>query len=233
VNRVWTSTVILVLAVLLAAGPAYAYPLELEQRLTDATRVLRDMLEAPDGGIPADLLKRSSAVVIFPSVLKAGLGVGGHYGKGVIVRRNTSSRTWGPPVFLRMFGGSFGWQIGVQTTDLILLVMSEVNLKSMFQDRFTIGADASVAAGPVGRDASAATDVDLSAGILSYSRAKGLFAGVSVKGSVLDVDWEANESYYGSDVSVIDTFFKGKGEVSPAATKLIHLLNRYSTGSTR
>jgi len=216
----------IVFPLFLGSGPTYAYPLELENRIDEATRALQDMLDAPDGSIPADLLKRSTAIVIFPSVIKAGLGLGGHYGKGVILRRNTAGGTWGPPAFLTLVGGSFGWQIGVQATDLTLLVMSEVDLKSLFRDKFTIGADASVAAGPVGRDASAATDLGLSAGILSYSRAKGLFAGVSVKGSVIEVDWAANESYYGSDVSVIDMFFRGKGAVSPAASRLIKLLNR-------
>ena len=226
VNRILLNCMLL--AVVIAAAPTAtrAYPLELENRLSETTRVLQEMLEAPDGSIPADLLRRSSAIVIFPSVLKAGLGLGGHYGKGVILRRNTSSGTWGPPVFLRLVGGSVGWQIGIQATDLTLLVMSEVDLKSLFRDKFTIGADASVAAGPLGRDASAGTDIGLSAGILSYSRAKGLFAGVSVKGSVIEVDWEANENYYGSEASVIDIFFKGRGAVSPAAAKLIKFLDR-------
>jgi lipid-binding SYLF domain-containing protein len=227
------SCILILISYICTPAASFAYPLELENRLAEAARVFQEMREAPDGSIPADLLKRSSAIVIFPSVLKAGLGVGGHYGRGVILRRNTSSGKWGPPVFLRLVGGSFGWQIGVQATDLTLLVMSEVDLKSLFSDKFTIGADASVAAGPVGRDASAATDIGLSAGILSYSRAKGLFAGVSVKGSVIEVDWEANESYYGSDTSVIDIFFRGKGALSPAAVKLIQLLNRYSAGPAR
>jgi len=130
---------------------------------------------------------------------------------------------------VRLIGGSFGWQIGVQSTDLILLVLSDVSLKSLFRDRLTIGADASVAAGPIGRDASAATDIGISAGILSYSRAKGLYAGVALKGSVLEADWAANEAYYGSDASIVDVFFQGKGKLTPAASKLIVLLNRYGS----
>jgi lipid-binding SYLF domain-containing protein len=112
---------------------------------------------------------------------------------------------------------------------LILLIMNDISLKSLFKDKITIGADASIAAGPVGRDASAGTDVDFSAGILSYSRAKGLFAGVSIKGSVIESDWESNEAYYGSDVSVIDIFFRGKGTVSPAAAELIRFLNKHAS----
>jgi lipid-binding SYLF domain-containing protein len=224
------ATVVLVsLLMLSVVGVSSAQPLALENRISDAAQVLKDMMEAPDAGIPSDLLKRSKGIIIFPSLLKAGLGVGGHYGKGVVLRRNPSTGKWGPPAFIRLLGGSFGWQVGVQSTDLVLLIMSDVSLKSLFRDKFTIGADASVAAGPLGRDASAATDIGLSAGILSYSRAKGIFAGVSVKGSVVETDWEANESYYGSDVSVIDIFFKGKGVVSPAARKLIALLNKYGS----
>ncbi len=152
------------------------------------------MLEAPDGSIPSDLLRRSRGIIIFPAVLKAGLGVGGHYGKGVILRKHPTVGGWGPPAFITLIGGSFGWQIGVQSTDLVLLVMTDVGLKSLFRDRLTLGADASVAAGPVGRDASASTDIGLTAGILSYSRAKGIFAGVSIKGSMIEPDWEANEA---------------------------------------
>ncbi len=210
-------------------GSSFAQPLALENRLSDAAQAFKEMMEARDSGIPSDLLKRSRAVIIFPSLLKAGLGVGGHYGKGVVLRRNPSTGKWGPPAFLRLLGGSFGWQIGVQSTDLVLLVMSDVSLKSLFRDKFTIGADASIAAGPVGRDASAATDIALSSGILSYSRAQGVFVGVSVKGSVIEADWESNEGYYGSDVSIIDIFFKGKGNVSKAGRRLIALLNKYGS----
>jgi SH3 domain-containing YSC84-like protein 1 len=220
-------TIILLLACV--SGTCWsAPPLALESRLAESARVMREMLEAPDGNIPIDLLKRSRGVIIFPGVLKAGLGVGGHYGKGVILRKYPTSGTWGPPAFITLIGGSFGWQIGVQSTDLVLLVMTEVGLKSLFRDRLTLGADASVAAGPVGRDASASTDIDLSAGILSYSRAKGIFAGISIKGSMIEPDWEANEAYYGSDVSLIDIFFRGKGTVSRSGGELIRLLNRYS-----
>ncbi len=219
---------ILCALMLFLASNVWARPLELENRISESTRALKDMMDAPDGSIPSDLLRNSRAVVIFPSVIKAGLGVGGQYGTGVILRRNPSTRKWGPPAFITLVGGSFGWQVGVQATDLVLLVMSDVSLRSLFHDKFTIGADASVAAGPIGRDASASTDIALSAGILSYSRAKGLYAGVSLQGSVMQADWEANERYYGSDLSVIDRFFEGKGPISPTAGRLIELLNKYS-----
>ncbi|MGO9570695.1 MAG: lipid-binding SYLF domain-containing protein [Desulfomonilaceae bacterium] len=221
--------ILLMVATLFVPGHhAWARPLELENRISESARALKDMMDAPDGSIPSDLLRRSRAVVIFPSVIKAGLGIGGQYGTGVVLRRNPSSRKWGPPAFITLVGGSFGWQVGVQATDLVLLVMSDVSLRSLFHDKFTIGADASVAAGPIGRDASASTDIALSAGILSYSRAKGIYAGISLQGSVMQADWEANERYYGSDLSMIDSFFEGKGPISPTAGRLIELLNKYS-----
>jgi lipid-binding SYLF domain-containing protein len=218
----------LVLVIVWAGAAASAPPLELENRLAECSDAIKDVMEAPDGGIPADLLRRSRAIIIFPSVLKAGLGIGGHYGNGVILRRDPSTGKWGPPAFISLVGGSVGWQVGIQSTQLVLLVMSPVSLKSLFRGKVTIGADASVAAGPVGRDASAGTDIALSAGMLSYSRAKGLFAGVSLKGSIIEPDWEANEAYYGSDVSIIDIFFRGRGRPSRAARNLMRLLNRYS-----
>jgi lipid-binding SYLF domain-containing protein len=220
---------LVLLTALLLPASVLAQPQELENRLTDCARALTEMMEAPDGRLPADLLKRSHAIIVFPSVIKAGLGVGGHYGKGVVLRRNSSSGRWGPPAFLTLIGGSFGWQIGVQSTNLILLVMSDVSLKSLFRDKFTIGADASVAAGPVGRDASAGTDIGFSAALLSYSRAKGIYAGISVKGSVIEADWEANEAYYGSDLSIIDIFFRDSGKISPAGEKLIQVLNKFAS----
>lgn len=206
--------------------PAYAESLEPENRLNDATKVVNEMRLGPDGGIPRDLLRRSKAIIIFPSVIKAGMGIGGQYGKGVALRRDASERKWGPPAFVTLIGGSFGWQLGVQSTDLVLLVMSDVNLKNIFNNRFTIGVDASVAAGPIGRDASAETDTSLATGILSYSHAKGLFAGLTIQGGVMEADMGANKSYYGSDVSIVDIFFHKQGTVSPGALKLIKTLNR-------
>jgi lipid-binding SYLF domain-containing protein len=210
----------------ISQGTSRADNLELENRLNDVKKVITEMLQAPDEGIPHDLLNRSKAIIIFPSVIKAGMGIGGQYGKGVALRRDPSDRKWGPPAFVTLLGGSFGWQIGVQSTELILLVMSDVNLKNLFKDKFTIGVDASVAAGPVGREASADTDISLSTGILSYSRASGLFAGLTIQGAVLEADWQANEAYYGSHVSIIDIFSHKKGHLSPAAVKVIAILNR-------
>jgi SH3 domain-containing YSC84-like protein 1 len=200
---------------------------DLEERLNLSRQTIEEMVDAPDGIVPSDLIRRSKAIVIFPSVIKAGLGFGAHYGRGVVLRRDASTGKWGPPAFITLLGASVGWQMGIQSTGLVLLIMNDVNLKNLFRDKFTIGADASVAAGPIGRDASAATDLGLSGAILSYSRAKGLFAGISFKGSVIESDWKANEAYYGSDLSIIDIFFKGRGGYSPEAERLVNVLNKY------
>jgi SH3 domain-containing YSC84-like protein 1 len=226
VGRVWALLLGLA-ATCISCATAEAKSMELENRLSECTEALRDIMQAPDKAIPIDLIKSGKAIIIFPSLLKAGFGVGAQYGKGIILRRNRSDGKWGPPAFISLIGGSFGWQLGVQSTEMVLLVMTEISLRSLFRDKLTIGADASIAAGPVGRDASAALEVDRGTGILSYSRAKGLFAGVSIKGSVIEPDWDANQQYYGSDVSVIDIFFQGKGTVSPAGRRLIQLLNHY------
>jgi lipid-binding SYLF domain-containing protein len=185
------------------------------------------MVEAPDGGISADLIRRCRAIIIFPSVLKAGLGLGGHYGSGLILSKKPGGRAWGPPAFLTIKGGSIGWQAGVQSTDLVILVMNDVDLGSLFKDNFTIGADAAIAVGPLGRAASAGADIDLTKGMISYSRAKGVFLGLSLKGSILEPDWDANENYYGSDSSMIDIFYHRKGKVTRGAADLIRLLYKY------
>lgn len=227
-RKAWAVLLMGLSAVIVDSAICGPWPLELEDRIAQSSVVLTEIMTAPDAGIPADLMRRSQGVIIVPSVLKAGLGIGGEYGSGVILRRNPRTGKWGPPAFVTLIGGSVGWQVGIQATNLVLLVMNDVSLRALFRNKITIGVDASVAAGPIGRDASAGTDIDLSAGMLSYSRAKGLFAGVSIKGSVLEPDWQANEAYYGSDLSLIDVFFGGKGSVSPAARRLLNVLTRYA-----
>jgi SH3 domain-containing YSC84-like protein 1 len=224
-KRILKFLLLLVLFQITVLNPAKAENPELENRLKESARIISETLEAPDGKIPRDLLRKAKAIIIFPSVIKVGMGIGGQYGKGVALRLDSQERKWGPPAFVTLIGGSFGWQIGVQSADLILLIMSDVDLKNIFNKRFTIGVDASIAAGPVGREASADTDITLTAGILSYSRSRGLFAGLTIQGAFLEADWSANESYYGSDSSIIDIFFHKQGKLSPAASKLVETLN--------
>ncbi len=166
-------------------------------RLREATLVLQELKDAPDVAVPRAILEKAVAIAVFPSVKKGGLVVGGHFGRGVISARSAKTGTWSAPAFLTLTGGSFGLQIGGQAIDLVLVVMDQRGLEQLLKNQFKIGGDASVAAGPVGRDAEAATDIQMRARILSYSRTRGLFAGVTLKGSTIRQDRDANERFYG------------------------------------
>jgi lipid-binding SYLF domain-containing protein len=153
-----------------------------ETRITHATRVLDELMKMPEQNIPTWLLERAHAVAVIPAVIKVGLGIGGRRGKGVLVVRKDNGQ-WSNPVFVNLTGGSFGFQVGVQSTDIVLVFTSRQSIEGIVGGKVTLGADASVAAGPVGRQSSAATDVGLTAQVYSYSRAQGLFAGVALDGS--------------------------------------------------
>jgi SH3 domain-containing YSC84-like protein 1 len=165
------------------------------KRSQEAARVFTEIMAAPDKAIPKDLLDRAEAVAVFPGMLKAGFVVGGRGGSGVISRRVRGG--WSAPAFFDLGGGSIGLQIGASSTDFVLLFMNEEALKGLLEDKLEIGGEGSIAAGPVGRSAAASTNVTLDAGILSYSRSKGLFAGLELKGVVIDPDNDDNEAVYG------------------------------------
>jgi lipid-binding SYLF domain-containing protein len=165
-------------------------------RLMTSTQVLTDLMNMPEQNIPVWLLERAHAVAVVPSVIKVGLGIGGRRGKGVLVVRKDSGG-WSNPVFVNLTGGSFGFQLGVQSTDVVLVFTSRQSIEGIVGGKVTLGADASVAAGPVGRQSSAATDIGLTAQVYSYSRASGLFAGVALDGSALTIDNRSNELFYG------------------------------------
>jgi SH3 domain-containing YSC84-like protein 1 len=167
---------------------------EATQRSQKAARVFTEIMAAPDKAIPKDLLDKAEAVAVFPNVIKAGFIIGGRGGSGVISRRVKGG--WSAPAFFKLGGGSIGLQIGASSTDFVLLFMNEEALKGLLEDKLEIGGEGSVAAGPVGRAASASTNLTLDAGILSYSRSKGLFAGLELKGVVIDPDNDDNEAVY-------------------------------------
>jgi lipid-binding SYLF domain-containing protein len=167
-----------------------------DARLLTSTQVLDDLLHMPEQNIPVWLLERAYAVAVVPSVIKVGLGIGGRRGKGVLVVRKDSG-TWSNPVFVNLTGGSFGFQLGVQSTDVVLVFTSKRSIEGIVGGKVTLGADASVAAGPVGRQSSAATDIGLTNVVYSYSRASGLFAGVALDGSAMTIDDRSNELFYG------------------------------------
>jgi lipid-binding SYLF domain-containing protein len=197
-------------------------------RIKEAGQVLRDILEAPDKGIPQDLMDKAECVVVYPSVKKAAFVVGGSYGRGVMTCRTGKNfmGPWSAPAMMALEGASFGFQIGGQATDFVLLIMNEKGASSILSSKVKIGGDASAAAGPVGRNASAETDVMLKAEILSYSRAQGLFAGISLSGSTMRPDDGANKAVYGSDVTAQDIVFKHEVKAPASASTLLTELNK-------
>src|SRR6201993_5346777 len=197
-----------------------------DDRLRNCGTVLKEILDVPDN-IPHDLLDRADCVVVFPSVLKAAFIVGGSYGRGAMsCRKGDDFRgPWGAPTMMALEGGSFGFQIGGQATDFVLLVMNESGARGILASKVKLGGDASVAAGPVGRDASADTDATLRSEILSYSRARGLFAGVSLEGSTIRPDNGDNRSLYGRKIPAKDIVLSGAVAVPPAAEQLVSTLD--------
>jgi len=171
-----------------------------DTRADDAVRVLREVMDAPDRRIPQDLLRTAEAVAVIPDVVKAGFVIGGRHGRGLLSVRSPDG-TWSNPAFIQLTGGSIGFQAGVQSSDVVLVFRSRRGVDNVVNGKFTLGADAAVAAGPVGRTAAMATDAELKAEIFSYSRSRGLFAGVALDGAVLQMDRRANRQAYGRDVT--------------------------------
>jgi lipid-binding SYLF domain-containing protein len=215
----------------LSLALALAFPLlaqdKEQDRVENAGKVMNEILNAPDG-IPQSVLDRAACVVILPSVLKFAIGIGGSYGRGVMTCRGGAKfqGPWGAPSMMALEGGSAGLQLGGTATDFILLVMSPRSATSILGSKVKLGGDASAAAGPVGRDASAETDVTLRAEILSYSRARGLFAGVSLEGSTLRPDNGANKSLYGKEVSAKAVIFDKAVPVPDSAKNLLATLQK-------
>ena len=196
-------------------------------RLETAGTVLEEILNIPDD-IPQSLLDKAECVLIFPSVLKFAIGIGGSYGRGAMVCRSGEHYTgpWGAPSMTALEGGSFGLQLGGQATDFVLLIMNPRGAKAILSSKVKLGAGMSAAAGPKGRDASANTDVTLRAEILTYSRSRGLFAGISLEGSTLRPDNDANARVYGKKITATDIVIRGTVPVPPSGQKMVSLLNR-------
>jgi SH3 domain-containing YSC84-like protein 1 len=200
-----------------------------EERVKDAGQVMKEILNIPDN-IPQDLLDKAECVVILPTVLKGAFGVGGSYGRGVMICRSGEHYTgpWGAPALYALEGVSIGFQLGGQATDFVLLVMNPKGARSLLSSKVKLGADASAAAGPKGRTAEGATDIVMDAEILSYSRNKGLFAGISLEGSTLRSDGSANEKLYGRRLTAKEIIRFGKVGIPPSARELVTLLDTKS-----
>src|ERR1700686_2451536 len=225
-SSMYLMSLLFVILPILSSSASAADPEKDEDRLRNSGNVLKEVLDVPDD-IPQDLLDKADCVVVFPSVLKAAFIVGGSYGRGAMsCRRGEDFRgSWGAPTMMALEGGIFGFQIGGEASDFVLLVMNERGASGILASKVKLGADASVAAGPVGRDASAESDATLRAEILSYSRARGLFAGVSLEGSTIRPDNGDNRDVYGREISAKDIVLSGTVAVPPAAEPLISTLN--------
>jgi SH3 domain-containing YSC84-like protein 1 len=214
-------------SVLTAANVGQVLASTTTERLDESGIVLKEILSAPDESIPQDLLDQAHCVVIVPSLKKGAFVVGAKYGRGFTVCRHEDGRGWGAPAAVRVEGGSFGFQIGASETDLVLLVMNKRGMDKLLESKFTLGGAAEVAAGPVGRGSTAQTDAKMTAKILSYSRSRGVFAGISLQGATLREDLEDNEQLYGRKYTnrsiLVDDV------PAPAVeSELVSVLNRYS-----
>ena len=203
------------------------------ERLENCGEVIKEVMDIPDD-IPQDLIDKSECLIVFPSVLKAAFLIGGSYGRGAMTCRTGEHFTgpWSAPTMMALEGGSIGFQLGCQATDFVLLVMNPRGARAILSSKVKLGADASAAAGPKGRTANASTDVTMRAEVLSYSRARGLFAGLSLEGSTVRPDHDANERIYGKKVEAESIVFKGTVAVPPAAQKMIAYLNQKSPKNT-
>ncbi len=223
-NRIFAISIL----TFLIAVPAFSQEKETD-RLQESATVLKEILGMPDN-VPQDLLDRAECVIVFPSVKKVAIGIGGSYGRGALVCRSGKDFTgpWSAPAMFALEGGSIGFQLGGQATDYLLLVMNPRGAESIMGSKVKIGADASAAAGPKGRTAAAATDIVMQAEILSYSRSRGLFAGISLEGSTLRSDDGANKNVYGKELTARQIVRENAVQTPPAGKALVDLLNKKS-----
>lgn len=223
---------LLLSSLLMTAGVGRMYADTATQRLRASASVLKEILTAPDQSIPQDLLDQSHCLVVVPGLKKGAFVVGAKYGRGFVVCRHERSHGWGVPAAIRIEGGSFGFQIGGSETDLVLLVMNKRGMDKLLESKFTLGGAAEVAAGPVGRSSTAQTDAKMTAKILSYSRSRGIFAGISLQGATLREDLDENETLYGRRYSN-RSILTDDVPPPPAQSELVSVLNRYSRREIR
>ena len=220
--------VISMAAVSFLISPSFAANPDLDARIWEAKQVLVEIMQAPDQSIPEELFAKCKAIAIYPNVLKGGFILSARYGRGVVLKRNEATGKWGPVAFSTIGGGGWGLQIGGSATDLILVIMNERGMNGLLSSNFTLGGDASVAAGPVGRASEASTDLSLRAGIFSYSRSRGLFAGMALDGAMVTQDNNSNTAYYGKYVTSRDILLGNAVSIQPSSQPLVDALHDYS-----
>ncbi len=209
---------------------AFAGAMEVEatQKVEDAGEVMRAIMRSSDKSIPRDLLRHAAGAAIFPGVIKGGFFLGGKYGRGLLMRHSLKTGRWSPPAFYSIAAASYGLQFGAQSTDLVLVIMNRRGMKSLVKSEFTLGVDASVAAGPIGRKAQASVDVELKSAIYSYSRSRGAFIGISLGGSKLSSLIKYNEGYYGKAFTPRQILFEGKAKAPKSALTLMADMRDYA-----
>jgi lipid-binding SYLF domain-containing protein len=218
-------TVFAMFLLLAASVPAWAS--DESERAMKAAEVLKEVMQIPENGVPEELMERAVAVAVIPHVVKGAFGVGGRYGKGLVSHRGTDGK-WSAPSFISIGGGSFGLQLGVEATDLVLVFTSHEGFKGLLDGKVKLGADATVAAGPVGRKAEVGTDVLLKSAVFSYSRSKGLFAGISLDGAAVTIDDSANHEVYGKAVTGQDVLLKHNVRMNNVVSPFVRALEMYS-----
>ena len=218
--------------VLTITVPLGAIDDKIADRLWESSKVLDELVNAPDADIPKDLLKKADCVAVIPGLKKAAFGFGGQLGRGAVsCKKDQGKGAFGPPVMISIKGGSFGFQIGGQEIDVVMLFMTPDSMKYLMRDKVTLGVDASAAGGPKGRAASAETNATMRAEILSYARSRGLFAGISLKGAVLSPDKDANQNLYNREIEARDLLEKGDLAVPEPARKFVETVSRTSSGN--
>lgn len=195
--------------------------------------VLSEVQKMPDQSIPEDLMRGCAGIAVFPSTISGGFIIGAKYGQGIIMVRDEKTGEWKPPAVFTMAGGSFGWQIGGQATDFILIITNARSVDGILQGKFKLGADAAVSAGPVGRSAEASTDIQLKGGIFSYSRSRGLFAGAKLEGAVIAADDGGNKAIYGKEYSAREIVIENKVKMPKCADKMLGVLKQYPAKSKK
>jgi SH3 domain-containing YSC84-like protein 1 len=197
-------------------------------RIEESVTVFNEIMAAPDKAIPRQVLEKVEGVAVFPGTIKGGFIIGAQHGRGIVSARVEGTRAWSAPGFMTVQGGSIGAQIGAQAVDVVLVVINRRGLQRLISNEFKIGVDAGVAAGPVGRDASAATDLQMRAEILSYSRSRGLFAGVNLNGASIRDDGDANQRFYGRPLKTSEIIFKPMASVPPPVSLWLATLDKYA-----
>ena len=217
----------LVAVIQIYPGDACATDEELDSLLTECAIIFLEAAGVPEG-IPQRLLSDATAIALFPSTIKGAFLVGARYGEGVVLYRNPDTKEWSPPAFFTVSGASFGWQVGGQAIDLIFVIPTERGFEGMLKNKFNVGTNTALVVGPVGRNAELGTDIQLKGGIFTYSRSKGLFAGIGLKGLAITPDKKANRTYYGEDLTVRDILIHGKAEPSERAKELIETVSEFT-----